>query len=274
MKKPLISVLMILIVFPSIAYSGYREDFYQEWEQKDFSRMEKTLEDWNRSDSTNMELRVAYGHYFYAKGLAENDRRFMLRSLPYWNSALVTDPWRLDVDFDLAQLYQDLGDFEDQYDLLAKTLQSADKGWRNLRWINGQKLPKRSSKLIPGALQGYISHYFDLHTEEGDEDAHRLAKLSITFYPNLSYAYDSIANYFFRRKDLARGLKYLLIASLKNPKDSQALCGIGDILVELGKRKEARIYYRKAIRLNNDAEIVKKAKEKLAESKLNSNLFP
>ena len=266
MNKPLILAL-ILIALPSIAHSDYREEFYGQWKQKDFPAMEKTLADWNRSDSNNLEWQVASGYYFYEKGLGTADRRLILQSLSCWKSALLADPWRLDVDFALAQLYQNLGDFEAQYGLLAKTLQSADKGWRNLRWVEGQKLPKRSSRLILETLQGYIDHYFGLHTEEGDEEAHRLAKLSITFYPNHFSTYNLIATYFSRQKDWARTLKYLLIASLKNPKDSQALCGIGDTLSELGKRKEAGIYYQKVIDLNNDEEMVEKAEEKLGESK-------
>ncbi len=187
----------------------------------------------------------------------------MRLSLPYWKSALLRDPWRLDVDFALARLYQDLGDFEAQYGLLAQTLQSADKGWKNLRWVEGQKLPKRSSKLIPETLRGYISYYFNLHTPEGDEAALRLARLSITYYPGRSYTYGSIATYFSRRGDWARALKYLLIASLKDPRNSQAIWGIGNILVELGKKKEAGIYYQKVIDLNDDQELVEKAKAKL-----------
>ncbi len=228
--------------------------------------MEKTLSDWNRSDSTNMELRVAYGHFLCAKGLAQNDHRLLIKSISYWKSALVTDPWRLDVDFALAEVYQDLGDFESQYNLLAQTLQSADKDWKNLRWANGQKLPRRSSKLVPETLKGYISHYFGLQTEQGDEEAFRLSKLSITYYPDRSYTYNSIATYFSRRKDLARALKYLLLANLRDPKDSQVLCGIGDTLEALGKRKEAGIYYQKVIDLNKNVEMVQKAKEKLGES--------
>jgi tetratricopeptide (TPR) repeat protein len=224
--------------------------------------MKKTLVDWKLSTPNDSEWLVAAGNYYFNKGLTDSDKKELLQAFPYWKNVLYLNPWRLDVDFDLAQLYQALGEFENQYGFLAQTLLSADKGWRHLQWTGNAKLPKRSSRLIPEYLQAYIDHYFGLHTEEGDEEAHRLAKLSITFYPNHYSTYNSIAVYFSRKKDWARTLKYLLIANLKNPKDSQALCGIGDTLAELGKKKEARIYYQKVIHLNNDGEMVEKAKEK------------
>lgn len=200
--------------------------------------MEKTLVDWKLSTPNDLEWLVAAGDYYFNKGLTTANLQELRRAFPYWKSALQLNPWRLDIDFDMAQLYQALGEFENQYGFLAQTLKYADKGWRRLQWLGNAKLPKRSSRLIPEYLQAYIDHYFGLHTEEGDEEAHRLAKLSITFYPNHSSAYKSIATYFSRQKDWARTLKYLLIASLKNPKDSRALCGIGDTLAELGKKRK------------------------------------
>lgn len=260
---PFTKTLLIFFVFFAVAHADYRERFYDQLDQKDFPGMKKTLVDWKLSTPNDLEWLVAAGNYYFNKGSTGADEQELRQAFPYWKNALQLNPWRLDVDFDIAQLYQDLGEFENQYGFLAQTLKYADKGWRRLQWINNSKLPRRSSRLIPEYLQTYIDHYFSFHTEEGDEEAHRLAKLSITFYPNHFSTYNSIATYFSRQKDWARALKYLLIASLKNPRDSQAFYGIGDALAALGKRKEAGIYYQKVIDLNNDGRWVEKAREKL-----------
>ncbi len=257
------TLLIFFIFFTGARAEDYQEKFYRQLEQKDLPGMQKTLADWKLSVPDDLEWLVASGNYYFNMGLTDANQEELLRAFPYWKNALHLNPFRLDVDFDMAQLYQALGEFENQYSFLAQTLQSADKGWRHLQWMGNTKLPKRSSRLIPEYLQACTDHYFGLHTEEGDEEAHRLAKLSITFYPNHFSTYNSIATYFSRQKDWARALKYLLIASLKNPKDSQALYGIGDALVALGKRKEAGIYYRKVVDLDNDRGLVEKAREKL-----------
>ena len=208
--------------------------------------MERTLKDWQSSGSGGTELKLARGAYYYLQGLEKGDRPLLLQALAEWKSAQASDPWRLDVDFALARLYQDLGDFEAQYGLLAQTLQSADKGWRNLRWVDGQKLPKPSSKLIPQTLRETIAYYFSLKTAEADENALRLSRLSLTFYPNRSTTYRSIATYFSRRGDRPHTLKYLLIAHQKDPRDPSILRAIAGNLARWGKKREAGIYYLQA----------------------------
>jgi tetratricopeptide (TPR) repeat protein len=258
-----LKTFLVLFLLVAFAHADYREQFDGQLDQRDFPGMEKTLADWKRSSPGDMEWRVASGSYFYQKGLAAGDRRFLFQALAHWQAALQSDPWRLDVGFALARLYQDLGEFESQYGLLAQTLQSADNGWRNLRWAGGQKLPKRSSKLIPETLAGYTAYYFGLHTREGDEEALRLARLSATFYPYRPSAYASMATYFSRQEDWPHTLKYLLIASQKDPKDSLVLCNIGDTLRKCGKKKAGRIYYQRVVALNNDPEMVEKAGREL-----------
>lgn len=257
--------------------------------------MQKTLADWKKSDSGNEGWLAADGYYLCAEaggkaagappattlegpvlpdpvsgqigGLPFNPNRFdrplLSQAVSCWRAALEADPWRLDVRFSLAWLYADMGDFDAQYDLLAQTLQMSDKGWRNLEWLAGEKLPRRSSKLITRALQGYIAFCFDLKTKDRDEDARQMARLAITFYPHWAEAYRDLSTFFARRQDWPRAVKYLLIANQKAPKDSSILCAIGDTLDQLGKKKEAKIFYRRVIELNNNEASMERAREQL-----------
>ncbi len=175
------------------------------------------------------------------------------------------EPPRLDLRFDLARLYQDLGDFEAQYAILSQAVQYADKNRKKLEWADGEDLPERSSELIPEVLQECAVHYFDRKDPEDDEKALRLMRLSITYFPNHPYAYNSIAIYFFNKKDWPRTLKYFLIANQKDPRDGLVLGNIACLLGEMGKKEDAKIYWRKVLDLDNDPELMAQAKQQLAE---------
>jgi tetratricopeptide (TPR) repeat protein len=189
----------------------------------------------------------------------------MLKAADYWKKAVRLYPWRLDLCFWLAHLYQDMDDFEAQYQTLAESLQYADKHRKKLRWENNSILPERASKLIPESLQSYENHYFGQQKLSSDENAFRLAKLIITFFPNHPYAYNSMAAYFWFKNDWEHALKYLIIANHKDPQNSLVLNNIGNILMKLNQPKEAKVYYRKVVRLNQDEEYVTNAKKKLEE---------
>lgn len=189
-------------------------------------------------------------------------------SISDWQSALQASPERLDYYFHLARLYQKENRFDLEYQVWVDACKAADRHWRSLRWIDGEKLPHRSSRLIPEALQDSILHYFQKGNDQNDEHALRLAKLSYTFYPRHPAAYNSIAAYFALEGDWEHSLKYLLMASQQAPKDSLVLNNIGFVLAQMGKKKEARIYYQRVVRLNNDEENTRVAQERLERLRL------
>jgi tetratricopeptide (TPR) repeat protein len=74
-----------------------------------------------------------------------------------------------------------------------------------------------------------------------------------------------MAAYFWFKNDWEHALKYLIIANHKDPQNSLVLNNIGNILMKLNQPKEAKVYYRKVVRLNQDEEYVTNAKKKLEE---------
>jgi len=256
---------MAFLFFAALApaLAEEKERFEAQYLQKDFPGMEKTLAEWTRSDPSDIELWVAFGNFYDQKAAFHSDPNLRAQAETCWKRAQELDPWRLDVDFALAQHYQESGEFEKQYGLLARTLQSTDKGWRNLRWVNGQKLPKRSSRIIPEYLQNYISYYFGQDTDEGNEKAHRLIRLSVTYYPSHPRFNEALLTYYTRTKDWPHALKYLLVANQKDPRDSLVLIAIAETLANMGKKKEADIYYQRVLTLDNNGRSVEWARRRL-----------
>lgn len=264
--------------------------------------MEMTLKGWKSSCPDDVEMLAAYGSFYYnraKKGFASNpakhtareeillsgdppekklsgpnpdaqfDRKGLSRAADYWKKAVNLYPGRMDIRFWLARAYQDMDNFDSQYQTLAEALQYADKNKKKLRWDNNENLPDRRSQLFPETMQDFEAYYFARHQAACDEKAFRLAKLTLTFYPNHPSAYNSMAAYYSYQRDWEHTLKYLILASRKDPKDSLVLNNIGNILMKLDKKSAAGIYYQKVIKLDNDEINVDHAKRKLEEIKGN-----
>ncbi len=258
--------------------------------------MERTLKAWKAECQDDVEMLAAYGSYYFnqsKRGKAANpakltareeillsggspetndagpdpearfDRKGLARAADYWKKAVFLYPGRMDIRFWLARAYQDMDNFEAQYQTLAEALQYADKNKKKLRWNNNENLPDRRSQFIPETMQDFEAYYFARQQKASDEKAFRLAKLTLTFYPNHPSAYNSMAAYYSYRQDWEHTLKYLILASQRDPQDSLVLNNIGNILMRLDKKKEAAVYYKKVVEMGADGKSVEHAKRKL-----------
>ena len=182
-----------------------------------------------------------------------------------WKDVLQKDPWRLDARFRLADLYQEQSDFELQYDLWARTLQMGDGNLDRFHWENGGLPPQRPSRSIPSHLQDSIDHYLGRKTQEATARALRLSKLGATYFPSKASFERSRAVCYSRRGDAPAALRCLLRLLQRDPKNSKTLLLVGETLEDTGKKKEARLYYRKVKALGIPGEAFEKAKTKLGE---------
>lgn len=294
MRWPIL-FLFLLIFGPCLGEPDYPFQFGAQFSRQDFSGMEKTIKDWRKARPNDVEGLVAQGNYFYS--LAQKDApvfpkpgevetsvvwcspaapadpparnpayfkpALISQAVTCWRAAIASHPQRLDLSFDLARLYQDTGDFDAQYDVLIRALQYADKNPKGLKWKGGHDLPLPLSQFIPPLLQQSIIYYLNQGLSEAWAKAHRLIRLAVTFFPNDPYFYNSLAAYYSTQGDWPRTMKYLLIACDKKPQESLFIFNIGNALVGMGKPREAKIYYRKVVRMNQNPEYVEAAKTHL-----------
>jgi len=289
----LCAFFFFLGVLPLFA-ADERDRFYQALDHRDIGRMEGILKDWEKGHPEEAEVLVARGFYFRAKaqkgknkptpiptreevlfthpsgwpeppiGSQERlDPKLALKAVHYWRRAVQLYPWRLDIPFKLAGLYGELEDFESQNDVLGRAFLYAEKNRGRLKWENGTELPLPYHRCASRALGGFIEGYLARHRHEDDLKALRLSKLLITFFPNNPYGYNFIAAYFSTQPDWPYALKYLMLAYEREPENSLVLENIGNVFLKLGKRKEAKVFYKKVVALGRDERLVMLAKEKL-----------
>jgi tetratricopeptide (TPR) repeat protein len=246
------------MTLPALAETDYLSRFYIYFDIRDEAGMAGTLKEWAAERPNDTEMFSAYSEYYEFRSLKG-------KAAQSWINAIRRDPSRLDFYLRLARLYQGMGNFEAQYSTLADALQYADRHPLKLKWEGGQTLPLPGGEFIPPILQGFMTHYFKQHKVESDEKALRLARLGVTFFPDHPYAYNCMAAYYFDKQDWPRTLKSLLLANVKAPRDSLVVRNIGNTLLTMGKFREAKIFYRRVVDLNNDEKNVAAAKTRLEE---------
>jgi len=294
-NRPFLAVLFLLSL-PCLSRAvDYRQDFYTQMARHDRSAMDRTLKDWKNKRPDDVEWLIANGHYFHekarlspkknkpidrsAQGIVRSpssdfpkeefkwDPKYLRQAAQSWNEALERSPERLDLSFCLADLYLEGNNYEALYGTLQKTLQYAEKNQAKLRWTNGTDLTEPPSAFIPSKTQAYISYYFGPLEAKSAVKALRLARLIMTYYPEDADSYNSVGLYYSIKKNWPKSLKYLIIASRKEPGNSLYLCNIGRTLRLLNKKREARIYFQKVLELNNDPENMAEARKQMGELK-------
>jgi len=291
--RTLFTVPFLLCALPLFA-ANERDLFYEALDHKDFGKMERALKNWEKGHSEDAEVLLARGLYFQAK--AQKGKIKLLPNLPreetllihpsqwsveppgvstrldpklsqkagrYWRRAVQLYPWRLDIYFKLAELYQELDDFDSQNGILGQALLYGEKKRHRLKWEDDGELPSPYKKCASERIESTIEGYFEAHRHEEDVKALRLSKLLITFFPSDPYGYNFIAAYFSTQPDWPYTLKYLMLAYQKDPENSLVLNNLGSTLLKLGKKKEARVFFKKVISLDQDEALVQFAKERL-----------
>jgi tetratricopeptide (TPR) repeat protein len=287
------AALLVGAGFFSRAFAGFPEQFNAQFEKNDFGAMEKTLKDWKGYAPDDVEWWVASGKYFSAmaqskvpplskapaaetavvwclpptlgddpppRNPAYFDQKLLAQAVTCWQSAIASCPWRLDIPFALARLYQDRGDFDSQYGVLIRALQYGDKNKKKLEWGEDSDLPTPRSHFLGPKVEDFIVHYLNRGGTDDTERAHRLCRVGLTYFPSYAAFYNSLAACYANNEDWPHAFKYLMIASQKDPHESLFVFNMGNLLAKIGKKREARIYYRKVVRMNQYPDCVEIAR--------------
>jgi tetratricopeptide (TPR) repeat protein len=297
MKKTIFPFLLFYFSSFAPAWCGpdLQDRFFGELDRHRFKAAGEVLRSWKRSSPGDPRLPASFGYYYYALAVqgkpefraSPRPRDSIIATHPFapeacafrygvrlertlaqearqsWLEAVQKDSSRLDLYLNLADLYQDEGDFEAQNHILGKALQFSDGSDAPMTWMGKGSLPLPQKRFLPRALQSYVDYYFSLGDPDADQKGYRLAKLLVTFYPSDPAGYNSMAAYFWLKGDRENALRCLLWANTKAPKDCLVLSNIAALMEAMHHGRVARIYWRKVVKLGNDPQWVGRAEEKL-----------
>jgi tetratricopeptide (TPR) repeat protein len=175
-------------------------------------------------------------------------------------------PYRADIAVGLAHIQRELGRYDDSVTTLETLLKTAGSKPDDLRWMHGDKLSEKASKFIPEIISGYSAFFYRRETEIDDKRCERLAKATVSAFPDNPVAYNMLAALAVAHNQNDEALRYLLAAYKKAPDDPIIIINLGDTYGKLGQKQKAKEYYNKVINSNYEEQYKKAASQKLSQA--------
>ena len=176
-------------------------------------------------------------------------------------------PDRLDIWCGLAFMYQEGGDFENEFATLKKMVAYAREHPDGLKWLKGEPIPEPADKFVPEKLHSYGTYYGKKENAEDDKRFLQIATFSSEQYPNHPYAFNDVAVYYSINHDNAKTREWLEKAHQADPRDALVMYNLGKISADMGDKAAARKWYEEAIKADPQGDHVDKAKAALKKMK-------
>jgi tetratricopeptide (TPR) repeat protein len=298
--KSLLCLALVLGVFSRANAEDYAARFNQLKEQKaDGAQIDALLDEWRAKEPNNPDAWITSANYYFNQSMGpmisakKPEKGFSLtnkktgkeagsisfkpgvaktsRSAPDILSEATTKfPDRLDIWCGLSWMYQESGDFDDEFATLKKMVAYVREHPNDLKWLKGEKLPSPADQFVPDKLHSYGIYYEKKENSEDDKRFLQIATFSAEQFPNHPYAFNDVAVYYSINKDFAKTREWLEKAHQVDPKDELVLYNLGYVSEELGDKKAAQKWYEECLKSEPDGEHAQKVKQALAKLKKKS----
>ncbi|GAB4486208.1 MAG: hypothetical protein OHK006_13720 [Thermodesulfovibrionales bacterium] len=295
----IISTAIIMICFMPIpansaSAGGQWAECNRLLEKKEYSKVDELLKEWKKTSPDDPEWYVCSSNVLYAQaeGLVIQagkggpdalkltdpstgkevgflgsgyEPQKMEEAIKILQEGAGRFPLRLDIHFGLAHICQENGDFNCQYDAIVNALRIVKNNPGKMLWMENKPLPDTENKFVPRSMHGYASYYWSLENDEGDKRFLKIVQLGLEYYPDNLFLLNDLGVYWAIKGEWTKALDNFKKSSEVNPEDSLVLNNVAECYIKTGDVKNALVYLRKVVSLNNNPEQVEVAREKLAQ---------
>lgn len=254
--------------------------------KKDTLGQLQLLKKWEKTDSIDPELFIAYFNYYVKKSKKEfvridknmngkdgiqvmdndsnkkepvaylfsdsyYDQEILKNGFDYIENGIKKYPNRLDMLF--GKIYM-LGKIE-QYDIFTSEIIKVIEysAINNNQWLWTDNKPIENPKqFFLGSLQDYQVQLYDTENDSLLNNMKRIAETVLKYYPDHIESLSNLSVVFMLQKQFEKALEPLLKAELLNPKDHIVLSNIAQVYKLKGDTKNAIIYYELTIKYGDE----------------------
>jgi tetratricopeptide (TPR) repeat protein len=296
MKRAL-RLFAILLLTGAVYAADFTTEFEKVKARKDVAATEKFLAEQYETNKTNPEYFIAAANFWWNLGLEVNistkpaapggiqiteqgtgkavgsigtlgeaNPDIPRKAVKLLTEATQKFPQRADIWMGLAYLQHELKEEDDCLKTLDAFLDQVAEKKLRFTWKKNGPFPQPMERFIPESVQTYSGAFYRAASKDGDLRCRELCEHLIKAFPDHPYAYNNLAALSHAQNDEAASLRYLLLASSKDPKDALVLMNIGDAYSRAGDKAKAREYFEKALKYGDD-ETKADAKKSLARLK-------
>lgn len=300
--KKLITFLIfgLTLLFNSVNGQTFKQQFSDLVSKNDTIGQQQLLEKWEKTDSNDPELYVAYFNFYVIKSkkeiikLGQNPKdnegfkimdqdttkkepvAFMYGDTYYepnllnkgfeWISkGIKNHPNRLDMRFGKIYIYSQIEDYEKFTADIIKTIDYSNENKNKWIWSDSQPLDDPKEYML-STIQNYQLLIYNTENDILLNNMKRIAETVLKYYPDHVESLSNISIVFMIQKQYDKALEPLLKAEKINPKDYIVLNNIAQTYKLKGDNKNAIKYYELTIKHGNE-EAKKYAQEQIDEFK-------
>ena len=296
--KSLLCFALLLGVVSRANAEDYAARFSQLKEQKaDGGQIDRLLDEWRAKEPNNPDAWITSANYYFNQsmgsmisakrpekgdfsltnkktgkeagsisfkpGVAKTSRN----AADILTEATAKFPDRLDIWCGLSWMYQEAGDFDNEFATLKKMVAYVREHPNDLKWLKGGKIPGPADQFVPDKLHSYATYYEKKENSEDDKRFLEIATYSSEQFPNHPYAFNDVAVYYSINKDYAKTREWLEKAHKIDPQDTLVMYNLGYTSEKLGDKNAARKWYEETLKANPKGDEAEKAKQGLAKLK-------
>lgn len=290
----------LALLFNKVSGQTFKQEFNNLVSKKDTVKQRQLLEKWEKTDSNDPELFVAYFNFFVIKSkkemvtLGQNpkgkeglqimdqdtakkepvgfiygdtsyDPNLLSKGFDWISKGIEKYPNRLDMQFGGIYMFGQLKDYENFTKQIIRTIDYSVVNKNKWTWANNKPLDDPKEFML-SSIQEYQNQLYNTENDALLDNMKRIAETVLKYYPEHVESLSNISIVFMLQKQYDKALEPLLKAEKINPKDYIVLSNIAHAYKLKGDNKNAINYYELTIKYGEE-QAKKYAQEQINELK-------
>lgn len=286
MKSATLLIFGLTLVFSQVSGQTFKQQFNELVSKNDTLGQQQLLDKWERADSNDPELYIAYFNYFVKKSnkevvtLGQNpkgtevlqimdqdsskkepvayiygdtyyDQNILKKGFDYIDKGLAKHPNRLDMRFGKIYLLGQIEDYEKFTAEIINTIDYSDVNKNKWTWADNNPLDDPQNFML-SSIQDYQLQIYNTENDSLIENMKRIAEAVLKYYPEHIESLSNISIVFMLQKQYDKALDTLLKAEKLKPKDYIVLSNIAQTYKLKDDAINAIKYYELTIKYGDD----------------------
>lgn len=299
-KETFIFIFSLTLIYNQANGQVFKQQFNNLVAQEDTVGQKELLEKWERTDSNDPELFVAYFNYYVIKSkneiitLGQNPKgkdvlqimdqdttkmepvgfmysdtyykpELLSKGFDWINKGIEKHPNRLDMRFGEIYMFGEIEDYENFTKEIIQTIEYSAINDNKWTWADSKSLEDPKEFML-SSIQNYQIQLYNTENDNLLDNMKRIAETVLKYYPDHIESLSNLSIVFMLQKQYDKALESLLKAEKLNPKDYIVLNNIAQAYKLKGNTRNAIKYY-ELTKKHGDEQAKKYAQEQINELK-------
>ena len=287
MSRPTVTVLIGLTLFFNPTFGQtFKQRFADLVSKQDTIGQRQLLQKWEKADSNDPELYVAYFNFYVTKskkdfielgnnpkgenvlkimdkdtsksepvgymyGNSNYDPKMIQRGFDYADKGIAKNPTRLDIRFGKTYMFGELEDYKNFTTEIIKTIDYSEKIKNKWTWTDNKPVDDPKQFLL-SSIQTYQLQLYNTNNDDLLNNVRQIAETILKYYPDHVESLSNLSIVYLIKKEYDKALTALLKAEKLAPTDYIVLSNIAQAYKLKTDYKNSIKYYELTIKYGND----------------------